>query len=103
MINGDLADQKYPLEKLPEELQGKYQDMLPGIDSYTNQITLEISRESLHDALVILKASEVGYSIDQLVNDQVTYNTSKDILNLDLTVAALNKFADTHDLSLIHI
>lgn len=93
-INGDLPGQKYPL---PKELQEKYQDMLPGIDSYTNRITPEISRESLHDALVILKASEVGYSLGQLVNDQVAYNTSKDILNLDLTVAALNKFADTHD------
>ena len=66
-------------------------------DAQQEQITSGISKEALHDALLILKASEVGYSVNQLVNDPIAYNTSKDILDLDLTVAALNKFADTHD------
>tara|TARA_B110000503_G_scaffold143010_1_gene242092 strand:- start:156 stop:4136 length:3981 start_codon:yes stop_codon:yes gene_type:complete len=62
-----------------------------------NLITPEISKEALHNALLILKSSELGYSLDQLVDDQKSYNISKDVLDLDLTIAALNKYSDTHE------
>ena len=63
----------------------------------SSQITEEVSKEALHNSLIVLKASELGIPISQLVSDPKAYDMSLDVLNLDLTIDALHKYADANE------
>ena len=45
----------------------------------SRQITEEVSKEALHNSLIVLKASELGLPISQLVSDPKAYDISLDV------------------------